>query len=73
MKSLPYTGKYEVAVEKLVENNKFYIGDRDLADFVVKEYINKLYINKRVYISSTEDSEVQWLKIKINFKKYINI
>jgi hypothetical protein len=33
----PFTGKYAVASEGFTENNKWAIGNREIADFICKE------------------------------------
>ena len=47
-----YTGKYTIAVEKLVENNKWILSLPDLADFVMKILDENSHIKERVNISA---------------------
>lgn len=47
-----YTGKYTIAVEKLVENNKWNVSLPDLADFVLKILEENSHVKERVSISA---------------------
>lgn len=37
IKDQPFTGKYAIDADKVVDNNKWTVGNREVADFILKE------------------------------------
>ena len=54
VKDSPFTGKYNVGVNEVPAVNLYWVGNREVGDFVNRCIKENLYVGERVGISNTE-------------------